>query len=148
MNARIDIVCEVNDGLFFNRVNFSLNIEFDNEDMYENDLVVPVLHTIELYENTSFNETRLVDLSRIKHANRRNVFKLKNYQDKFYVSEKGFLSVRHNALFDREVCDVYELFVDDFRVVVKILDLKDNVPKFYDSAQMRNFNAWTKFCPL
>ena len=66
-------------------------------------------------------------------------YKLKNYEDLFYV-HGDYLSLRDNVTFDRESCEAYELFVNDFRILVKILDLNDNVPIFFETNHENNLD--------
>ena len=59
-NSLFEIVCEVSDGLFTNRIAFNLSITF-NEDWSHHPktpFVAPIVHTIELYENAIQEETR------------------------------------------------------------------------------------------
>ena len=57
------------------------------------------------------------------------LFKLRNYENIFCLNG-DYLSLRENVTFDRETCETYELFVNKFRILVKILDLNDNAPHF------------------
>ena len=57
------------------------------------------------------------------------LFKLRNYENVFCLNG-DYLSLRENVSFDRETCETYELFVNKFRILVKILDLNDNAPQF------------------
>ena len=156
-NSLIEIVCEISDGLFTNRIEFNLSINFEYDDMKSN-LIAPILHTIELYENTKYNRhAKLLNVSHLVTTMtlEKKTFRLKNYENLFYVNG-DYLSLRYDVKFDRESCETYELFVDDFRILVKILDLNDNAPLFRDANDLdRNgmkikifYSKGTKFSTL
>jgi len=85
-------------------------------------------------------------------------FELKNYVDLFYLDGNSELCLRaqnHQHL-DREVRDTYELFISStnadslkslvparFRVLVKLADVNDNRPQFYEpyEARLSSFSA-------
>ena len=143
----IEIVCEVSDGLFANRVTFNLSVSFDQDDE-DSLVVVPIVHTLELRENTRYT-SRLLNLSHVSAASSKKRFKLKNYENLFILSEDGFLNVRRDTVFDRETRDVYELFIEDLgRVLVNILDENDNAPHFSVTTAGQKeirFHTWPNF---
>jgi hypothetical protein len=147
-NSFFEIVCEVSDGLFTNRITFNLSIKFNQNWSHhpKQPLVAPIVHTIELYENTR-GYSRLLNISHIFKKKRdmgTTKYTLKNYQDIFYVSSSNgeYLSVRDNyEQFDREKCEAYELFVNDFRILVKILDVNDNAPRFHHENDVANLDV-------
>lgn len=74
-------------------------------------------------------------------------FELKNYVELFYLNDNSQLCLRTGQRygFDRETRDTYELFIgfknahifeslvpSKFRVLVKLIDVNDNKPQFYE----------------
>ena len=62
-------MCESSDGLFTNRIKFNLTIKYEYE--IGLNLIAPILHTIELYENTNYDRhTKLLNMTRVVNSDK------------------------------------------------------------------------------
>ena len=103
----IELLCEVSDGLFSNRIGFSFNIRLSSTNSLlaiRSNLIAPILHTLELDENVELAQNeRLVNLGQlvVNHLRSKksvydendealselNQFSLKNYKDLFWINK-------------------------------------------------------------
>lgn len=161
-SMNVECVVEVNDGLFSNRVSFYVNLNLNHTEhilSMRSNPVVPVLRQLDVVEGDRTAHGTLVDLNQILAEQTVSVlqYELLNYEDVFVVDSTGSLRLATaTTSLDRETRDRYELFVkirplltmnDDWvaeqeqiRLVVNVLDVDDNRPKWLDTPCLRQLN--------
>ena len=129
----IELLCEVSDGLFSNRIRLGFNIHLSAASSLlaiKSSLIAPIFHTLELDESVERAQNeRLANLGQLvlNHLSSKLVydeiydevldklvqFRLVNYKDLFWINKtSNDLCLRKAAKLDRELRDTYELFID------------------------------------